>query len=157
VDRLIDDVARAMTDANPPADLRATVLARLDRRPSWRLAWLAAPVTVAAVLAMAIALRDRGVTVQPAPASPAVAQALSTPVVDPAPAIIAEPARQRSSSRQRAQTMATIPSLAALPGPRALKPFEIQPDALAIPLLHMKPIPTEPIGIRTIDDGSGGR
>jgi hypothetical protein len=157
VDRLIDDVARAMTDANPPADLRAAILARLDQSPSWRLAWLAAPVTVAAVLAMAIALRDRSITLQPAPASPAVAQALSTPVVDPAAAIVAEPARQRSSSRRRAQTMATIPSLAALPGPRALRPFEIQPDALAIPLLSMKPIPTEPIGIRTIDDGSGGR
>ena len=157
MDRLIDDVARGMTDVNPPADLRAAVLARLDRRPSWRLTWLAAPVTAAAIFTVAIVLRDGGVTVKPAPVSSPVAQTPSAPVTTPPEAVVNEPLPASRSSRRPAPLMSAIPSIPGLPGPRALDPGAIQPDALAIPLLHMKPIVTEPIAIRTIDDGSGGR
>src|SRR5262245_14614875 len=107
VERLIDDVARGMTDVNRPLDLRAAVLERLDRRPSWRLTWLAAPVTAAAILAVAIALRDRGELVKPAPTSSQVAQTVSTPVTAPPAPIVTKPTRQHPSSR-RAQVIATV-------------------------------------------------
>jgi hypothetical protein len=157
VDRAIDDVARAMTGGNPPADLRRAVLARLDRRSPRRWAWLALPATVAVIVVLTSAVRDRGATVQPTPANPAVAQIVSTPAVNPSRATVTAPPRPRAASRRSAQTMASIRSLAALPGPRALQPVDIQPDALAIPLLHMKPIATEPIAIRAIEDGSDRR
>lgn len=159
MDRLIDDVARGMTDVNPPLALRAAVLERLDRRPArlvW-LVWLAAPLTVAAALAVAIVLRDDGVTVNRPPAISPVAQNAAKPVVDPPAAGAGEPVRKTARPRPPAAAMTPIRSLAALPGPRALEARQIQPDALAIPLLDMKPIVTEPIAIRTIDDGSGGR
>lgn len=156
MDRLIDDVARGMTDVHPPLDLRAAVLERLDRRPS-RLVWLAAPLTVAAALALAIVLRDDAVTVNRPPAISPVAQNAARPVADPPAAGAGDPVRKTTRARPPAAAMAPIRSLAALPGPRALEARQIQPDALAIPLLDMKPIVTEPIAIRTIDDGSGGR
>ena len=140
---------------DPIQDLRGAVLARLDRRSRWRWAWLALPATVAAIVVLTVAIRDRGASVHPTPTNPAVAQIVSTPA--PSPAAVTEPARRRAASRRPAQTMASIRSLAALPGPRALQPVDIQPDALAIPLLHMKPIATEPIAIRTIEDGSDRR
>lgn len=155
MDRLIDDVARGLTDVNPPLDLRAAVLGRLDRRPSWQLVWLAAPVAVAATLAVAIALRGDGVTVNHPPVLSPVVQDVSKPLVDPPGAGAGESERKPISPRPPAVAMSPIRSLAALPGPRALGAREIQPDALAIPLLDMKPIVTEPIDIRTIDDGSG--
>ena len=157
MDRVVDEVARVMTAGNPPADLRGAVLARLDRRSPWRWAWLALPATVAAIVVWTVAIRDRGASVHPTPTNPAVAQIVSTPAVNPSPAAVSELARRRAASRRTAQTMASIRSLAALPGPRALQPVEIQPDALAIPLLHMKPIATEPIALRTIEDGSDRR
>src|SRR5262245_34591990 len=116
-----------MTGGNPPADLRTAVLARLDRRSPWRWAWVALPATVAAIVVLTVAVRDRGATVQPAPANPAVPQIVSTPAVNPSPSVT-EPARQRAASRRPAQTMASIRSLAALAGPRALQPGDIQPD-----------------------------
>jgi hypothetical protein len=155
VDRLIDDVARGMTDVNPPLDLRAAVLERLDRRPAWRLLWLAAPVTVAAALVLAIGLRDEVVTVNPPPAISPVVQTVSKPLVDPPAAGVGEPVRKATRPRPPAVALSPIRSLAALSGPRALGARDIQPDVLAIPLLDMKPIVTEPIAIRTIDDGSG--
>lgn len=155
MDRLIDDVARGMTDMNLPLDLRAAVLERLDRRPSWRLAWLAAPVAVAATLALAITLRDHRATVNPPTVNAPVAQNVSKPVLDLPVVDVAAPVRKPISPGPSAAAMSPIRSLTALPGPRALVARDIQPDALAIPLLDMKPIVTEPIAIRTIDDGSG--
>jgi len=154
VDRLIDDVARGMTDMNLPLDLRAAVLERLDRRPT-RLMWLAAPLTVAAALVLAIVIRDDGVSVNLPPAISPVAQNVSEPLVDSPAAGVGEPVRKATRPRPPAVALSPIRSLAALSGPRALGARDIQPDVLAIPLLDMKPIATEPIAIRTIDDGSG--
>lgn len=156
MDRVIDDVARAMTGGNPPADLRGAVLARLDRRLPWRWAWLALPATVAAIVVLTVAVRDRGATVPSTPVS-SVAQVRSAPAVDPPAAAAAGPAPRRVSSRRARPGIAAIRSIAALAEPRPLRTEIIQPDALAIPLLQMKPIATEPIAIKAIDDGSGGR
>ena len=57
-DRVIDDVARQMTDAQPPADFRARVLARIiegqSPRSAWRAAWILSPVAAAALIVVAI-------------------------------------------------------------------------------------------------------
>jgi hypothetical protein len=41
--------------------------------------------------------------------------------------------------------------------PVALTSASIQPDALSVPLLQLKPLVTEPIAIKVIADDSGGR
>jgi hypothetical protein len=59
-DRLIDEVARQMTDAQPPVDFRARVLARIAEghspRAAWHAAWGLAPLAAAVVLLVAIFL-----------------------------------------------------------------------------------------------------
>src|SRR5262245_4819426 len=80
LDRLIDEVARQMTDGHPSSDFRARVIANLDRRPSrvWRPIWIVAPLgTLAvAVLVMLVARPfdgcDRGAGPAPQPSSQAL-------------------------------------------------------------------------------------
>src|SRR4030081_3709834 len=57
-ERLIDDVARQMTEGQPSADFRARVIAALDNPPrrTTRSAWLLAPVAAAALALIAIVL-----------------------------------------------------------------------------------------------------
>ena len=160
MDRLIDDVARVMTEAAPSAGLRGAVLSRIERRSvHWR-AWLVVPVTAAAAVVLAIALRGPASRPDPVRTPPRVEAAsnATAPSLAPVPpetrttgAALRTP-RVRRSSPRTAQVR-TIPVLAE---PAALVAHDIQPDALAIPLLRMKPIVTEPIAIKVIDD-SGAR
>lgn len=157
MDRLIDDVARVMTDAAPSAGLRGAVLARIERRPvHWR-AWLVVPVTAAAAAVLAIALRGPESRPDPGRTPPQVQTAANAtaPSIAPVPAeagVALRTPRVRRSSPRTAQVR-TIPLLAE---PIALRAPTIQPEALAIPLLRMKPIVTEPLAIKVIDD-SGAR
>jgi hypothetical protein len=60
LDDLIDSVGRRMTAGDPPARLRARVLARLDKRPSMPRAWMAATVcAVGVAAAVGMALHER--------------------------------------------------------------------------------------------------
>ncbi len=63
-DRVIDEAARQMTDAQPSADFRARVLARIiegqNPRSTWRGVWVLAPFAAAAVAIVAIVVA-RGV------------------------------------------------------------------------------------------------
>lgn len=153
MDRLIDDVARVMTEPAASAGLRGAVLARIERRPMHRRAWLVVPVTAAAAAVLAIALR--GPSSRPDPVrNPPNAQTASNATAlapdpgDTAPVVtVRTPGIRRSSPRTA--PVRTIPALA---GPAPLTSDGIQPDALAIPLLHMKPIVTEPLAIKVIDD-----
>jgi hypothetical protein len=151
VDRLITDVARAMTNADPPGKLRAAVLSRIERRPAWRLIWVASPLALTALVALVIGLRSSGATLEmPLPAPP-VAVTSSIAAGGPASPLVTEPASARLAST-RPTARLNVRSIAALPEPAALKAEDIQPDALDIPLLRMKPIATEPIAIKAIDD-----
>ena len=160
MDRLIDDVARVMTEAAPSDGLRGAVLSRIERRSvHWR-AWLVVPVTAAAAVVLAIALRGPASRPDPVRTPPHVETASNATPLSLAPvppetrstgAALRTP-RVRRSSPRTAQVR-TIPVLAE---PAALVAHDIQPDALAIPLLRMKPIVTEPIAIKVIDD-SGAR
>src|SRR5213593_4531337 len=68
LDRLIDEVARQMTEGHLSSDFRARVIASLDHRPRrmWRPLWIVAPLVATAVIILAIVVarpfegRDRG-------------------------------------------------------------------------------------------------
>jgi hypothetical protein len=157
---LIDDVARVMTDAAPPAELRRAVLASIDRRRPARFWWFAAPVAAAALVVIAIGLRRDGTN--SGVASPVPALARSTPAASAgSPAAgggdtgdsLLVPARPR---RQPVPVL-QVRTIRALNEPAALDRAGIQPDGLDIPLLQLKPIVAEPIAIRVIGDDAGGR
>jgi len=56
LDRLIDEVARQMTESHPSSDFRARVIANLDRRPGrvWRPLWIVAPLGTLAVAVLVV-------------------------------------------------------------------------------------------------------
>jgi hypothetical protein len=56
LDRLIDEVAREMTESHPSSDFRARVIANLDRRPGrvWRPIWIVAPLGTLAVAVLVV-------------------------------------------------------------------------------------------------------
>jgi hypothetical protein len=56
LDRLIDEVARQMTESHPSSDFRARVMANLDRRPGrvWRPIWIVAPLGTLAVAVLVV-------------------------------------------------------------------------------------------------------
>lgn len=162
-DRLITAVAADMTAAEPPADLAARVVDRITtpRRPTWKLA--SAPLMAAAALMAWVVLVPRDVT-QPFPAPDAAfTGSMATSPADVVvaasmPRILTRAGRRRSgaglSDSERAWQRRAIP---ALPGPATLGTRSIQPDALRIPLLDMKPIATAPIAITPIGDGGDPR
>ena len=156
---LIDDVARAMTGAAPQAGMREAVLARIERRRPARFLWAAAPIAATALVVLAVGLRDAGTNSGVAPRVPTIAQ--TSPVDSAAPATIASepttPASGAPRSRRKATSLAQVREIPALKEPVALAGASIQPDALAIPLLQLKPLVTEPIAIKVIADDSGGR
>jgi hypothetical protein len=66
VDQAIDEEARRATDGAPSTRFRTRVLERIEAdtpRPSWRAAWIVAPVAAAAAILIAVAVvheqRDR--------------------------------------------------------------------------------------------------
>lgn len=155
---LIDDVARAMTGAAPQAGLREAVLARIERRRPARFLWAAAPITAAAVVVLAVGLRNAGTNSGVVPPVPAIAP--TSPVAGAGVTIAGEPTTLASAvlrSRRKAASLPQIRTIPALKQPVALAGGSIQPDVLAIPLLQLKPIVTEPIAIKAIADDSGGR
>ena len=154
-DRLIDDVARSMTSGAAGVDLRSAVLARIDRRTPWRLMWLAVPVGVAALVVAAVGLRQPASPSRSAPGVPTMARVAPPAALD-APPVIAPASAALPPARRPATTLPHVRTIAVLAEPAALATLPIQPDALAIPLLNVKPIATEPIANNAIDD-SGAR
>ncbi|HYN05850.1 MAG TPA: hypothetical protein VES67_00530 [Vicinamibacterales bacterium] len=154
MDRVITDVARAMTNADPPGGLRTAVLSRIEPRPAWRLIWIVSPVALTVLVALMIGLRPSGSKPEmPLPASPVAATSIAA--AGPASPLVTQPAPARAAS-PRPTPRLSVRSIAALAEPTTLSAEDIQPDVLDIPLLRMKPIVTEPIAIKAIDD-SGAR
>ena len=155
---LIDDVARAMTVAVPQAGMREAVLARIERRRPARILWAAAPIAAAALVVLAVGLRNERTNSGVAPLVPAIAQ--TSPAAAAGATIASEPMPPASGvlrSRRKAASLPQIRTIPALKQPVALAGGSIQPDALAIPLLQLKPIVTQPIAIRVIGDDAGRR
>ena len=163
IDETIDRVARQLTDAEPPARLRARVLATLDQpRASRRLWWLPAVATVTAAVTMVV-IWPR--TQAPAlPALPAFG-AISAPLVADATSGVAasEPASPRSVRTRRVSTRLAEPSAdelefraRAIPALDTLTPLSlesIQPQPLSIPLLVISPLTST----ATTAGGDGGK
>lgn len=144
-----------MTEPAAPASLRGAVLARIERPRSRWPVWIAVPLTAAAAVVFAVALRGPSApTERPAPVQ--VASAPTAPAA-PEPQVVlpvTTPVEAaRAVSRQPIEpAVAAIRTLPQLEQPRALTAVDIQPDALAIPLLRMAPIVTEPLATKSSDD-----
>ena len=167
LDSLVDAVARHMTDADPPVDLRDRVLARLDGRASspWIWIWKVIPSTAVllAVMLIAVVLVRR-------PQSPTQSTTLQTPA-----AVTPELSREADSRTNDGPSVATgvapigaaatqhairtttsrisdveaewrARALPLLSPPEALTMDGIQPDALAIRPLETRPLVIAPIG-----------
>jgi hypothetical protein len=86
VDRAIDLAVREMMEVEPRADLRARVLERIERRgsvgrlfrPGVRWTWVAAPLAAAAILVLAVLLRQSEEPLVTRPAMDIVLRALET-------------------------------------------------------------------------------
>jgi hypothetical protein len=144
-ERWIDTVAREMTEAMPPADLRARVLSRIaqDKRTKKALAWWLAPAAIALAAATALVATVwprwqaeaplQNQSALPAPPPTGAREAIPS---EPEPAPMATDA----TSPVRAQRTA--------PGARGAYPVAA-PDtiALAPPPLTVAAIPDEPIAI----------
>jgi hypothetical protein len=150
-DRLIDDVAKEMTAAAQPADLRARVLAEIGNEAKasyhWKLGWLAAAAGL--LLAVYLGWPEREPVEQPAP--PVVTQAPTqvgpsreTPpdvgFRPPTPARVRRPAAAATLE----PTSASIPALGA-PAAITIDPLDAGPTP--VPALDVAP----PLEIGTLD------
>jgi hypothetical protein len=169
-ERLIDDVARELTAAEPPSTFRARVTSALDReRPSarWRVI---APATLAAGAALAIAahaLLARQTRSQPVPTEHA-AQTVAAPratlpdarTLPPAQApgalaVASQPGRAtlRDTVVLTAEALAwqsrAVPPLAP---PAAPALGGGQPAATVPPLLDVAPLVTVPLELAPLDE-----
>ena len=160
-DLFLDDVARAMTDVEPPIDLRARVLSEIGRPHPRRwsvvaLRWAAAAsiATVAAV-AMRPVFTEREMPGVPSPSLLRLAAA------DPAPFIAAVGATDSRALRRHAHVSADelawlsrrLPALEM----RALTVEAIQPQTPSIAPITIEPIALEPISVPPPQASSGDR
>jgi hypothetical protein len=151
---LIDRVASAMTTMATQPDLRERVLARLEtRRPARRWMYFSIPAIAAAAAAVLVVGRgapDSSVADTPAPTAIA---ALPTPtdtaaVKSDTLEVVSRPKRSRTSA-----TLVMTPARAAwleraIPALTPIAPIEvggIQPHAIDIAQLEVKPLTTPPI------------
>ncbi len=158
-ERYVDDIAHGMTSADQTPDLRARTIAAIGARRQVGLWWKLVPAAVvgAAVLSAGVwTARDRQPGV-PMPAAPGRAEQ-RTPVTGAAPTI-ADAAMATSSPNPRLATVSAQQQLwqsrrlAGLPEPSPIQTGEIQPAALAVPLLQVKPLVTQPLTIEPMDGG----
>jgi hypothetical protein len=161
LDDLITSTARKMTDADPPVDLRARVLTRLDvrTRSTWTWPLLPAAATLMALaVVMTMVVRRPHPPIQALDTEPSVSSAAGRALaVDPEaaverPVVVSDPAvvrRSGSSSGDRvseAQTEWQARALPALSEPLTLTMRDIQPDVLSIRQLETRPLVIAPIG-----------
>lgn len=149
LDRVIDEVARQMTEAELPGDFRARIVERIEGRGprrTWRAAWILSPIAAAAVVAVAIFVA-RGF--QPRGRGPAP----QTTVTQGAPPVASSGREGPSGSVAEAG-----PKESALhrTRPRGFPDTTTEIDALAPPRLDMAPLdiealPTESIAVPQLD------
>jgi hypothetical protein len=155
IDRLIDDAARGMVTASPSPDFTARTMARISVSARSRARWLLLPAGgLAAVAVSAVGALNQSAIGQfplvPRPAAQSMVVA-RMPVVEPAapPRRAAEIAAVVSA----AERLWLERRLPALPAPAPIATDAIQPEALTLPLLELKPLVTEPLAMEPIDGG----
>jgi hypothetical protein len=161
-ERLIDDVARQMTEGQPSADFRARVIAALDNPPrrTTRSAWLLAPVAATALAFIAVVLfrGDHGAVPGPDPAGPRASETIARAVPpaesvrrpDPVPGADGSPKGRVPRRAPKQDFTGATADLDALAPPRLEMPtFEITSIAAeSIPVAPMEaiaPIPVTPL------------
>ena len=169
--RVIDDVARDMTAADPAPDFRARVMERVSAtRPdgrmaafawTWRGATLAAAVVVAAI-ALGVSQPFRSPEPQPSLARGGSVSARVVAPADPAagvdvPAIAAAVRRPRAPQPSAALVAWRARNIPALADVTALEMEGIQPAGLSISQLSVTPLDIAPIAIPSIPQTDGGR
>ena len=158
-DLFLEDIARAMTDVEPPIDLRARVLSEI-RRPHARRCSVALPLAAAAsITAVAVGVRPFLTELElPAVARPSLVRLDAT---DPAPLTIAVGAIAATARRPNAPLSADelawlsrrLPALET----RVLTLDPIQPPPPSIAPISVEPIALEPISVPPPGAGSGDR
>jgi len=176
LDAAIDEVAREMTAAEPPATLRADVLARIARERGGRTdgllvpRWAWAGAAAAAILIVGVATTvwlsrtvpgpdrqpvtsARASASQPAPVTaPVMSAAVTTASAHPAQA--ARAARRPAAETRRLGLPDDV-GPAPLAGPDAIDIAPLEPAAIAIPELRVAALgDIEPITVPTIGPGS---
>jgi hypothetical protein len=172
IDAIVDEVAGAMTADEPRRDFTARVMTRIADndapRPTWRAAWLVAPVAVVSIVIVVFVARSfvdaprrDGVRVAETPVQPA-------PGVVPPKPDITDRSTTDSSTAERSTTRraATVRAATTIANrspwdidPLVTPPIDVAP--LTIDLLAPAPIPLErldtirPVDVAplTIDDG----
>jgi len=165
-DHIIDLVARQMTEAEPPADLRARVIAALPptRRPRWiRMTIPAGAIAALAIIALMSGTvwleRSNGPAVQGSKGPDA---ATTTRVVAPA---VAEASAGATTGPLDRWTVGPLDRV-DVPLPSRVAPLEevvplsiepIQPIGVSIAPITVTPLVTEPLVVPALDARSGGR
>ena len=160
-DRAIDSVARSMTEIALPEDFSARVLAALPAqrapRPShpWRLAIASVGVVAAATvfLAWPITTSLPSLPSRPVAAGAAIAAAIPSSAIAEDAVVLTVATRAAAAPHRESTT--TIYRLPALTRPSALAVAPIQPENVAIGLLELKPMATEPLAIPRVDPRGG--
>ena len=168
--RVIDDVARDMTAADPAADFRARVMARVSTTQPARLRPLrglrrgAALAAAAAVAAIALGVTQPFRSTEP---QESLARGSSgfAPVLAPAdpatgvdvPATATAVRRSRAPQPSAALVEWRARNIPALADVAALEVEGIQPAGLSISQLSVTPLDIAPIAIPSIPQTDGGR
>jgi hypothetical protein len=165
IDAAIDQVARELTAGSPSADVRARVLARIDASRAharmWRLGWVA-PVAVAALLLVAVAIWRKGDVSRPGTAPPAQTTAAQTePALEPSTPGLEHPTEESRTNRRSNVKRTVNPgpgtaasAVAALaPPPLAIDPLRVgtMPAIGSIELSEMT-VPSIDVAPLTLDD-----
>jgi hypothetical protein len=165
LDPVIDGVARAMTNAPLPRDLRPAIASRLASRPSWAPAWRLTTATAALAAIVLVAVVFRGERA-PRPGSVMDAEAPRAAVAPPA--VVAErstPSLSQSSELPRPRAGARVARVAvsrqarvAAAGsadgvdirPLAIDPVEADP-LMPLEAVEITPIDVEPLRITQLE------
>ncbi|HVQ41378.1 MAG TPA: hypothetical protein VMS54_04195 [Vicinamibacterales bacterium] len=156
----LDDIARAMTDVEPPIDLRARVLSEIGRQDARRWSAVALPLALAASIAAVAVVAVRPLLTEiemPAVPRPSLVQLAAT---DPAPLTIpgsAGATARRSGAPVSADELAWLSRRLPALETRALTLEPIQPPPPSIAPISVEPIALEPISVPPPGAGSGDR
>jgi hypothetical protein len=160
-ERLIDDVARQMTEGQPSANFRARVIAGIENRPrrTTRNAWLLAPVAAAALAFIAIVVfrGDHEAARRPDPVGPRASETIARAVPppesarpDPVPGADGSPkgrVRRRAPKQDSTDAAADLKALAPPPLEMpTLKITSITAESIPVaPMETIAPIPVTPL------------
>jgi len=161
LDRLIDEVARQMTDGHPSSDFRARVIANLDRRPGrvWRPIWIVAPLGTLAVVVLVVLVARPFFTSAPHPMQRATVDAPKReervggqgrnrgagPAPQPSSQALKVESRFGETRKPDAHFSDAAAAVAALAPPR----LDLAP--LAVDAIGVERLAGEPIAVRQLD------